>query len=60
MKTAIDLDVDAIIDKLLEVRGYHIHIDPSQESKLCSLNKTSGASASNPEKYSTRSQSCSS
>jgi hypothetical protein len=58
MKTAIDLDVDSIIDKLLEVRGYHIHIDPNLGSKLCSLSKTSEASALNPGKYSTHSPSC--
>jgi hypothetical protein len=33
MKASIDLDVDAIIDKLLEVRGYDIEPDQSQGNR---------------------------
>jgi hypothetical protein len=33
MKASVDLDVDAIIDKLLEVRGYVIELDQSLASK---------------------------
>ena len=56
---AKDIDIDHIIDKLLEVRGYSIfhvliifNVDVAQESKLTSLNKKSEASVLSPEIFS--------